>query len=178
VPLSPGGQPLAGFGDRLAAYLIDIGILTVVFTVVTVPVIFIFLMTRMPDWMTAPDPSGYGPEPDFAMFWADFLLPLLILEALLFLLVVAAYYVYDVEMMWKSGQTFGKKVMKIRIVPLDPSRALTRGDAVKRWAVEKVAGTFVPFFSYVDGFWQLWDKPYQQTLHDKAASTIVIKVPS
>ena len=36
----------------------------------------------------------------------------------------------------------------------------------------------MPFLSYVDGLWQLWDKPYQQTLHDKAAKTVVIKVPS
>jgi uncharacterized RDD family membrane protein YckC len=178
VPLSPGGQPLAGFGERFAAYLIDVGILTLVFTVVTVPVVLIFVMTRMPDLMAGTDPYGYTPEPDFAEVWQEFLLPLLILEAVLFLLLLVGYYVYDVEMMFKSGQTLGKKLMKIRIVPLDPSRVLTRGDAAKRFAVEKVAGTFLPFFSYVDGFWQLWDKPYQQTLHDKVATTIVIKVPS
>jgi hypothetical protein len=28
----------------------------------------------------------------------------------------------------------------------------------------------------IDGFWQLWDKPFQQTLHDKAAQTVVVKV--
>ena len=28
----------------------------------------------------------------------------------------------------------------------------------------------------VDGLWQLWDKPYLQTLHDKAAQTVVVKV--
>ena len=34
----------------------------------------------------------------------------------------------------------------------------------------------VPFLALVDGLWQLNDKPYRQTLHDKAAGTIVIKV--
>jgi hypothetical protein len=48
--------------------------------------------------------------------------------------------------------------------------------AAKRYLVQHVAGTFVPFFSYIDGFWQLWDKPYLQTLHDKAAQTVVVKV--
>jgi uncharacterized RDD family membrane protein YckC len=108
----------------------------------------------------------------------EFLLPLLLLEAGVFLLMLVLYYVYDVEMMFRSGQTFGKKLMKIKVVPLDPAATLTRAAAAKRYGVEFVAGMFVPFFSYVDGFWQLWDKPYQQTLHDKAAGTIVIKVPS
>ncbi|MEU3454082.1 hypothetical protein ABZ671_10820 [Micromonospora sp. NPDC006766] len=27
-----------------------------------------------------------------------------------------------------------------------------------------------------DGFWQLWDKPWQQCLHDKFAGTVVVKV--
>ena len=39
-----------------------------------------------------------------------------------------------------------------------------------------VAGGLIPFFSYVDGLWQLWDKPYLQTLHDKFAQTVVVKV--
>ena len=34
----------------------------------------------------------------------------------------------------------------------------------------------MPFFSYLDGLWQLWDKPFLQTLHDKAAQTVVVKV--
>jgi hypothetical protein len=35
----------------------------------------------------------------------------------------------------------------------------------------------VPFFNLLDGLWMLWDKPYLQALHDKAADTAVIKVP-
>ena len=40
----------------------------------------------------------------------------------------------------------------------------------KRFLVQDVAGSFVPFFSWLDGLWQLWDKPYQQCLHDKFAA--------
>ena len=66
--------------------------------------------------------------------------------------------------------------MKIKVVPLAPGATLTRGMAAKRYLVEFPGGIFVPFFSYVDGLWQLWDKPYQQTLHDKFAQTVVVKV--
>jgi hypothetical protein len=47
---------------------------------------------------------------------------------------------------------------------------------VKRWAVQWAAGSVVPLLHYLDGFWQLWDKPLQQCLHDKAANTVVVKV--
>jgi uncharacterized RDD family membrane protein YckC len=120
------------------------------------------------------DPND--PNPDFGPFLASFFVPILLLEGAVFLLGLLAYYVYAVEMMYRSGQTVGKKAMKIRIVPIDPARTLTRGMAAKRYLIEYVAGTFVPFLSYLDGFWQLWDKPYQQTLHDKVAQTVVVKV--
>jgi uncharacterized RDD family membrane protein YckC len=174
--LSPGGQPLAGFGDRLGAHLIDIGILTLASMVLSIPLMVFLFVFWMPDFIAAADP--YAPEPGPSTIFRDFFLPLILLELALFAVVLVGYYVYHVEMMYKTGQTIGKKVMKIRIVPIDPAATLTRGAAAKRYLVEFVAGSLVPFLSYADGFWQLWDKPYQQTLHDKAAKTVVIKVPS
>jgi hypothetical protein len=34
----------------------------------------------------------------------------------------------------------------------------------------------VPGLGWVDGLWQLWDKPWRQCLHDKFAQTLVIKL--
>jgi hypothetical protein len=47
---------------------------------------------------------------------------------------------------------------------------------VKRLAVT-IGCYFVPGLYYLDGLWQLWDKPYQQCLHDKWPRTGVVKVP-
>ena len=41
---------------------------------------------------------------------------------------------------------------------------------------QHIVGAVVPFLSWLDGLWQLWDKPYQQCLHDKVAQTVVVKV--
>jgi uncharacterized RDD family membrane protein YckC len=169
-PLSPGGQPLADFGTRLLAYLIDAAIIAAVAVVVFVPVLLIFIVNRMNELSTL-DP--YGPQPDV---FADFVGPLLLIELGLILLILAANYVYYVEMLYRYGQTVGKRVMNVRVVPADPAAKLTRTMAAKRYLVEFVAGGFIPFFNYLDGLWQLWDKPYQQTLHDKFAQTVVIKV--
>src|SRR6185503_2172461 len=54
------------------------------------------------------------------------------------------------------------------VVNGDPDLALTRGHAFKRYLVERGAA-LVPAMTWVDGLWQLWDKPYQQCLHDKFA---------
>jgi len=66
--------------------------------------------------------------------------------------------------------------VEIRAIPLPPGAPLTRGAAAKRWGVYQIVGAIVPVFSWVDGLWQLWDKPFQQCLHDKAAGTVVVKL--
>ncbi|MBL7254527.1 RDD family protein [Actinoplanes sp. LDG1-01] len=121
-------------------------------------------------------PGPYDPQPDFDEVLTDYFVPVLLLEVGLFVAMVLLYYFYAVEYMHRTGQTLGKKAMKIRVVPLDPALRLTRGMAAKRYFVEYIGGMFVPLFSWVDGLWQLQDKPYQQTLHDKFARTVVVKV--
>jgi uncharacterized RDD family membrane protein YckC len=170
--LSPGGVPLADFGTRLLAYLIDTTIIVVATMVVTIPAFVVFFFTVMRPAIDTTDANGDIPADTFGGFFAA----AVALELGVVLFALAAYYVYDVEMMWRSGQTVGKRVMKLRVVPLDPRLRLTRGMAVKRWAVQFMAGSFVPLFAYLDGLWQLWDKPFLQTLHDKAAQTVVIKI--
>jgi uncharacterized RDD family membrane protein YckC len=170
--LSPGGQPLADFGTRLLAFLIDGAIVTAVALVIFVPAIVAFTVSRLNDFPAAP-----GTGIDETDLFGDFIGPLLLLQLGLLLLLLAAYYVYYVEMMYRSGQTIGKRAMKIRVVPADPAvPKLSRGMVAKRYVVQFVAGVLIPMFSYLDGLWQLWDKPYQQTLHDKFAQTVVIKV--
>jgi uncharacterized RDD family membrane protein YckC len=173
APLAPDGRPLADFGTRLLAHLIDGAILSGIAMVVLLPV-FVVFMFKVVDF---PDPAQtYGPgQPVFPDF-VGFMLPILLLDLGILVLMLAGYYVYYVEMMFRSGQTVGKKLMKVKVIPIEPGVALTRGMAAKRYLIEFIGGALVPFFTYVDGLWQLWDKPYQQTLHDKVAKTVVVKV--
>jgi uncharacterized RDD family membrane protein YckC len=168
--LSPGGAPLADFGTRLLSWLIDAVLVSVVGLGVAVPLGFWFLSTRFSRL------DALGPTPGLGQVFSAFFLPLLLVEASVIAFQLVCYYVYSVELMYRSGQTLGKRIMKIRIVPLDPAATLTRGMAAKRYLVEFVGGTLIPYFHYVDGLWQLWDKPFQQTLHDKVARTAVVKV--
>ncbi|MFI7431037.1 RDD family protein [Micromonospora sp. NPDC049836] len=173
--LAPNGQPLAGFGERLVAWLIDSMVASAVAMVLFAPV-FVWLVVRTIDQMPMPGPDGTVPEPDPSMFFTDLFLPILLAELGIFAVLLVFYWLYHVEYARRTGQTLGKKVMKLRIVPVEPGAALTRGHLGRRYLVEFVAGSLVPFASYVDGLWQLWDKPWQQCLHDKAAGTVVVKV--
>ena len=167
-PTSPAGQPLAEFGDRVLAHLIDSAIMIAAISVVAVVPGVVILFRLMDDSMAPYDSGPVDP--------ARFLLVGLAVELGIGLVALAAYYVYSVELMFRTGQTVGKRAMKIRVVPIDPRLALTRGTAAKRWAVGYLPSMLVPFWTLLDGLWQLWDKPYRQTLHDKAAQTVVIRV--
>ncbi|MET7864015.1 RDD family protein [Micromonospora taraxaci] len=174
-PLSPSGQPLAGFGDRFLAWLIDTALATAVLLTLFLPVFFV-LWWRMLSELNQTNPDGTLVEPDPGTFFLEFFLPILLLQLALFVLMLGLYWLYYVEYLKRDGQTLGKKIMKLRVVPLDPSRTLDRGMAGRRWLVQHLAAPLVPGLSYADGLWQLWDKPWQQCLHDKFAGTVVVKV--
>jgi uncharacterized RDD family membrane protein YckC len=172
VPVSPGGQPLAEFVDRLVALIIDGLILGAISVVIILPVYFVAFLALLPS-TTVVNGRNVGPsEADVAGF--VFLVFGIFFFVLLLSLLIG--YLYEVEYMLRNGgQTVGKRVMKIRVIPIEPAQPLTRVICFKRFLVQRVA-SIIPAFSWVDGLWQLWDQPYRQCLHDKCAGTVVVKV--
>ncbi|GAB7049638.1 RDD family protein [Catenuloplanes indicus] len=160
---------LAPFGERLAAYLIDTVVLGAAAMIYTIPLIIYVTSQALamirPDGTTDPEAApGY-----FASVFISF--------GVAFVLGLLLSYLYHVEFVLRSGQTLGKRFLKLHIVRVGqlPGQGISRGDAVKRWGATIGMG-MVPGGPYLDGLWQLWDKPWQQCLHDKAASTTVVKV--
>ena len=178
LPTAPNGMPLADFGQRLLAYLLDTLVVTLVASVLTCPLYVWWVVAIVSRAEASADAPGSDPTDPFAgdLFTGIFL-PMLGLLGGVFVAVALVTYVYQVELMFRTGQTIGKRVMKLRVMPLDPAETLTRGHAARRWLVQWGGGTFIPFFSYLDGLWQLWDKPYRQCLHDKVPRTVVVKIP-
>jgi uncharacterized RDD family membrane protein YckC len=175
-PLAPNGQPLADFFSRLGAYLLDSLIMGAIASVFWVPLVIWWIISFVTQVETVQTSADGRLEPNVRNAdFAEFFLGYLLLVAAMLLITWAVSYVYLVEFTWRTGQTIGKRVVKLKIVPADPAAERTRGMLAKRWLVEQVAA-LIPFFSYVDGLWQLWDKPLQQCLHDKAAKTVVVKI--
>ncbi|MFC9326919.1 RDD family protein [Kitasatospora sp. NPDC057015] len=153
-----------------------------------------------PQWLAAPGPYGGPPAPgtralaspgdrflarliDFAVL----LIPCVILWALvastgsiaLYLLLGLATFGYEIVMLLtQQGQTVGKKAMRIRVVSLQHGGRPTDGALWTRAALYGLPSAVYcvgSLFALVDVLWQLWDKPFQQCLHDKAATTVVVK---
>lgn len=161
APVAPDGRPLAEPGQRFVARLVD-SLLYVLIAFVLAGVIA--------GSLTALTVALAGDQSDFV--------PIVGISSIV-LVMLGSQYVYEVEvpLRWR-GQTPGKRMMKIAMVPLEPNAALTRGPLAIRFGValgfNVLSNCYVGF---VDPLWCLWDKPYRQCLHDKPAKTVVIALP-
>jgi uncharacterized RDD family membrane protein YckC len=170
-PTSPAGAPLAGFDKRLVAFLIDALILGGISAVILIPA-YLCLFLSVLDPITTVD----GRQVEGEALDSGLVFTIVALIGVVSVLSLALSYVYHVELALRGGgQTFGKRVAKIRIAPLDPTAALTRTHLVIRYFTT-VAFSAVFAGWLVDGLFQLWDKPYRQCLHDKVAKTVVVRL--
>jgi uncharacterized RDD family membrane protein YckC len=168
-PVGPGGMPLADFGERLLAFLLDRLILMAILLIPLIVVMVGMFMVLL----NAAQAAAPGEPPNFGGFipliFIGFFFGILGLDAL-------ATYLYQVSYQLRTGVTVGKRVMKLRIVDAETGAPMEVSAARKRWVIQLLFG-FVGMVSYLDGLWQLWD-PQKQTLHDKVARTVVVKVPA
>jgi uncharacterized RDD family membrane protein YckC len=167
VPTAPGGAPLAEFWERLVAYLLD-RLIIIAVLLIPVGIGAFILFRRLFDQMNVA--AQTNTEPDLTGFLLGYLLFIACASALQLL----ATFCYEVLYQSRTGQTVGKRVMKIRVERVD-GEPLTVAAALRRWLVQDPVALVVPFFGWLDGLWQLWDKPFRQCLHDKVAKTVVVK---
>jgi uncharacterized RDD family membrane protein YckC len=150
----PEGIPvLASWGRRLAAYLID----NLVLLLANVPGFAILI-------------AGVARTPDST--------GLVVLGgALIVLSVFVAPAIYFTMLHGRSGQTLGKRWLRLRVVDAETGAAIGYGRAFGRWLLVTVLNFFCGLLGLLDGLWPLWDQQ-NQTWHDKAVSTVVVKLPA
>lgn len=176
--LGPGGVPLAGPGWRFLARLIDGFIVSLIATPLTVPIYLALFKHFVAKVKAAEDAAqaGAGAPPPNVIDGTTIKLELLLLGA-----VVLVSLLYEVPQLARWGQTLGKRVCGVRVVRQDGAPRLGFGSAILRWLGTN-AGVLVPFaggiYGMIDSLWLLWDKPWQQCLHDKFAKTVVVRRPS
>jgi uncharacterized RDD family membrane protein YckC len=149
------GKPLASWGSRLAAYLIDGLILLIPAVLLTVVVIAIAAGSDTGAIVTG------------------------IVGFLAFLVVALIYApVLMARDGQNNGQTWGKQMMNIRVVrdsgePMSFGWAALREIGVKGLAVT-IASSIIPFIPwFLNYFWPLWDDQ-NRCLHDMICSTHVV----
>jgi uncharacterized RDD family membrane protein YckC len=150
------GRPLASWGNRLGAYLIDGLILLVPVVVLTVVVAAIAAG------------SDTGAIVTF------------ILGVLAYLIVLFAYAPVLMSREGENnGQTWGKQMIGIRVVR-DNGQAMSFGWAALREIAVKglgvtIASSIIPIIPwFLNFFWPLWDDE-NRALHDMICSTHVVR---
>jgi uncharacterized RDD family membrane protein YckC len=141
------GRPLAGWGARVGATLVD-GLIC------AVPLIVLALIA------TAIGAAGDG---EGAM--AGFAGVLLILG---YVLTVGLGIYNTVFKQGKTGQTWGKGVLKIRLVKMETGQPIGAGMAFVRSLCH-----ILDSFFYIGYLWPLWDD-LRQTFADKIMGTVVM----
>ncbi|MGI5493398.1 RDD family protein [Microtetraspora malaysiensis] len=165
--------PLAEWWQRLVARLIDGVIIGIPYTIISLVLTGIIVTAPSFDERTGAFSAGGG----------------VFLATLLIAIVSAAVMSgYEFLLLKQRGQTVGKIVMGIKVVPVGgalPPGGLAVDAAAKRAGVLygpqflgwiPIVGWILNIFSLLNVLWQLWDRPLQQALHDKAAGTVVVKI--
>ncbi|WP_406000571.1 RDD family protein [Streptomyces sp. NBC_00829] len=156
-----GMPPLADFGKRFVARVIDA-------LIVFVPLAVISLIfggwdynSNNDSWDEFTDQVNSGRQ----WLWS--------------LISVVAYVAYDAVMVTRNGQTVGMRLMKIRVAMLNDGSVPDTSSSLLRALV-----LWVPALVCCFCLWWiiiiltiLSDKPYKQGLHDKAGKTVVVSAP-
>jgi uncharacterized RDD family membrane protein YckC len=168
VPSTADGVPLASWGKRFLAWLLDAVLITVVANAVTPLLVSRYDATgeRFSRDLTL------ALENDDQAAMREALTGFLGLQLQAGLIAFLIASVYAIAFWTTLAQTPGKMAAGISVRHTDRPGPLTLGTAVKR-RILALLGLFIPFLSLVDGLWPLWDRKVQ-ALHDKVAGTQVV----
>ncbi|WP_406286306.1 RDD family protein [Embleya sp. NBC_00896] len=87
--------------------------------------------------------------------------------------VLAVALLYEALPTWRWGRSLGKTLFGLRVADLDSHDTPTLWQSVRRWLTLYVPGVFV--VGVLGALWGLFDRPWRQGLHDKAARTFVAR---
>ncbi|MEJ3743080.1 RDD family protein [Actinomycetes bacterium KLBMP 9797] len=105
------------------------------------------------------------------------------LQIVILLIATALWFAYEVPATANTGQTLGKRLMRIKVVRVESPDRLGFGRSFRRWNTLGLPTLLwlccVGFvLQLVDCIFLLFDRPLYQALHDKSAHTVVVEVPS
>ncbi len=178
---TPDGQPLAGWWQRVGAYVIDVLIVSPIALLLAWPWVRQIgsAYAELIDEALRSAEQG-GVVPDQAQLMADIAGPL----AVLTVIGIVVNFVYHVSFLkWKAA-TPGKFVLGLRVRLRETPGALSWGTVLLRWlgqnwyaamSVVPLLGSLASLYPLLDGLWPLWDSK-KQALHDKVAKTNVVRI--
>ena len=160
--------PLASWWNRVGARLID----SIIMALVLIPLAIAVLWQPLKTFVDSVPTDGTALT---TAQITDFYGAILGRVFALSLLSILIQLVYEVPQTVLYGMTVGKRIVGIRVRPLAEDRLPSWTEGLIRWGIMAL-GSLIGggLFTLLDCLFPLWDKPWQQALHDKAAKTIVV----
>jgi uncharacterized RDD family membrane protein YckC len=183
-PVRPHGFPLASPGIRLAARVIDFGVLLLLNAVVNGWFIYLFWQDFVP-WSESlvnsmVEQMPYPPPPE----------RLGSLTIVIPLLAMALWFAYEVPATAQNGQTLGKRLYDIKVVRVEGLEPLGFLRAWRRWnplgaplflcaptLLFACCGPFALILQALDVMFVPLDRTQRMALHDRSAGTYVVQLP-
>jgi uncharacterized RDD family membrane protein YckC len=176
----PHGMALAGLGKRLTARLIDIVAVLMLNVVVNGYFVYLYLQDFMPIVRDIMDQAATGVAVPVAQRGTPRMQTLTIAIVIIATLLWLAY---EAPAISNSGQTIGKRIMGIKVVPLEKpgqigfARAFTRWARLGMWTLFWSCGVGL-VIQFLYALSPVFDSRLRQAWHDKAAATVVVDVPA
>ncbi|MFI9149947.1 RDD family protein [Streptomyces sp. NPDC053367] len=154
----------AGLGRRLAARLIDTAVVAGVTAAAAVP-----LGTKALDHVQGKIDEAKQSGQTVTVWLLDGTTSAYLGAVLGVLLLTGVLYEALPTARW--GRTLGKRVLGLEVRDIEAHEPPTFGAALRRWLVYSVPGLLC--FGVIGVLWGLFDRPWRQCWHDKAAHTFV-----
>jgi uncharacterized RDD family membrane protein YckC len=169
------GFEIAPLGRRFIARLIDFFAVLILNAVLNGYLIYRFASQAGPYMRAVEHASAAGDSPP-----ASGNLPTLSLVIVFFAMIIWA--VYEVPPTGHSGQTLGKRLLHLRVLPLEGDHPLGGRRALRRWmpmGLPMMAWSFGVGFliQLADSISPTLNQPLHLAWHDKYAATVVVALP-
>ncbi len=179
-PTTPDGEPLAGWGIRFGAYLIDAVLVSIVAAILGAPFVAKIVNSYADLFRESIRAARTGSaRPNQMDVYGEIWLPLLGFA----LVSIVLNFIYQVGFLRWRAATPGKLMLGLRVRLREQPGALSWDTILRRWVSQfgpnllsliPVLGLIAGLYPWVDGLWPLWDDR-RQALHDKFARTNVVR---
>ncbi|WP_203779525.1 RDD family protein, partial [Actinoplanes philippinensis] len=176
----PHGMALAGLGKRLTARLVDIVAVLLLNAVVNGYFVYLYLQDFIPIFRNIMEQAANGTTVPVARQGTP---RMQMLSIAIMIIATLLWLAYEAPAIGNSGQTLGKRLMGIKVVPVEKTGQLGFGRAFTRWAW---LGMWTLFWSCGVGLIvqllyalsPVFDPRLRQAWYDKSAATVVVDVPA
>jgi uncharacterized RDD family membrane protein YckC len=102
------------------------------------------------------------------------------LQVVILILIAALWFAYEVPAIAGTGQTLGKRLLKIKVMRLESEEPIGFGRAIRRWnplGLSVLLWTCGVGFllQFLDSLSPVIDWPLHRAFHDRSAGTVVVR---